>query len=194
MKSRPSIHNQEKTLPLSFFDRSTIMIAQELLGKVLVHHIRENTLRLIINEVEAYDGPHDKASHAHRGVTPRNQVMFGEAGHWYLYLVYGMHWMLNITTGPKDYPAAILIRGGYPSTGSGQVHSGGTLISGPGKITKYLGLNYFYNTLPALQKTGLWFEDCGITIPPKNMIKKKRIGVDYAEKWKDKLYNFSFLL
>lgn len=184
-------------LPLSFFNRPTLDVTQELLGKVLIHHRQHETLRLIINEVEAYDGPHDKASHAHKGMTPRNAVMFGEAGHWYLYLVYGMHWMLNITTGPKEYPAAILIRGGHPSTGSGQAHPddiSNKLITGPGKLTKYLHLSRSYNTLPANQKTNLWFEDHNIKISPKNIIKKKRIGVNYAKEWADKPYNFSFLI
>ncbi|MBI5421216.1 MAG: DNA-3-methyladenine glycosylase [Parcubacteria group bacterium] len=186
MKSRSSIHNQENILPLSFFDRPTLVVAQELLGKALVHETKQKKLYLIIQEVEAYDGPHDKASHAHRGTTPRNAVMFDEAGHWYLYLVYGMHWMLNITTGPKGYPAAILIRGGYTPEG--------TLIVGPGKLTKYLDLNCPHNTLPATKKLGLWIEDRGMIIHPKDIIRKKRIGVDYAKEWKDKLYNFSFLL
>ncbi len=65
---------------------------------------------MMITEVEAYDGFRDMASHAHRGKTERNKVMFGPAGHWYVYFTYGMHWMLNIVTGPKNYPAAILIR------------------------------------------------------------------------------------
>jgi len=175
-----------KSLPLSFFNRPTLTVAQELLGKTLIHQVKEKKLNLIINEIEAYDGSHDKASHAHRGMTPRNAIMFGEAGHWYLYLVYGMHMMLNITTGPTGYPAAILIRGGYTKNK--------TLINGPGKLTKYLNLDQSYNTLPATQKTNLWIENGEIRVSPKNIIKKKRIGVDYAEEWKDKLYNFSFLL
>ncbi len=175
-----------KSLHLSFFNRPTLIVAQELLGKTLVHRVGEKKLSLTISEVEAYDGPHDKASHAHKGITPRNAVMFGEAGYWYLYLVYGTHWMLNITTGPKNYPAAILIRGAYTQAG--------TIINGPGKLTKYLNLGKPYNTLPTTQKTNLWIEDCGIRVSPKNIIKKKRIGVDYAKGWKDKPYNFSFLL
>ena len=65
----------------------------------------------MITEVEAYDGPRDKASHASRGLTPRNAPMFGEAGRFYIYFTYGMHWMLNIVTGKRGYPAAVLIRG-----------------------------------------------------------------------------------
>jgi len=175
-----------KSLPLSFFNRPTLIVAQELLGKTLIHQIKESRLSIIVNEVEAYDGPHDKASHAHKGITPRNAVMFGEAGHWYLYLIYGTYWMLNITTGPRKYPAAILIRGGYTPE-----H---TLISGPGKLTKYLNLDKSYNMLPATQKTNLWFEDFGIKVLPKNIKRKKRIGVDYATEWADKLYNLSFVL
>ena len=66
----------------------------------------------MISEVEAYDGPRDKASHASRGLTPRNRPMFGDAGHFYVYFTYGIHWLVNITTGPRGYPAAVLFRGG----------------------------------------------------------------------------------
>ena len=94
-----------------FKGKNTLCIAENILGKVLVRRYRGRIGVYLLTEVEAYDGPHDKASHAHHGKTPRNAQMFGEAGKWYVYFVYGMHWMLNIVTGPKEYPAAILIRG-----------------------------------------------------------------------------------
>ena len=97
-------------------------MAENLLGKYLVRKIGNKEIALKINEIEAYDGFEDKASHAHKGKTERNKVMFGEAGNWYIYLVYGMHNMLNIVTGKKDYPAAILIRGAGDISGPGQTH------------------------------------------------------------------------
>lgn len=101
-----------QVLNKTFFERqNTTRVARNLLGKVLVRRYRGKTSAYVITEVEAYDGPQDKASHAYRGKTARNAPMFGEAGCWYVYFVYGMYWMLNIVTGPKKYPAAILIRG-----------------------------------------------------------------------------------
>lgn len=170
-------------LPQSFFIRDTITVAKELLGKTLVYQTKQERKTLIISEIEAYDGPHDKASHAHRGMTPRNKIMFDEGGFWYVYLIYGMYWMLNITTGPKNYPAAILIRGGYTNN---------ILINGPGKITKYLNINKSINELLAQESSHLWIEDRGLTVPPSNIIKKTRVGVHYAKEWAIKPYNFSF--
>jgi DNA-3-methyladenine glycosylase len=102
------------------------MVARELLGKFLVREVTEESA-LMVTEVEAYDGPADLASHAARGRTPRNTVMFGEPGVWYIYLCYGVYWLANIVTGPPDYPAAILIRG---------VEG----VSGPGRLTRHLGI------------------------------------------------------
>ena len=100
-----------KVLEEAFFDRPTLTVAEELLGKNLCREVNGEIRRMRICEAEAYDGPDDKACHAHRGKTPRNEVMFGAAGRWYVYLCYGIHWMLNAVTGPADYPAAVLIRG-----------------------------------------------------------------------------------
>ena len=100
-----------RVLPPSFFRRPTVRVAQSLLGTYLVHRVKGKIIVAMITDVEAYDGPLDKASHAHKGVTKRNAPMFGEAGQWYVYLCYGVHEMLNIVTGPKGYPAAVLIRG-----------------------------------------------------------------------------------
>jgi len=105
-----------KILSQKFFqNENTVKIAKSLLGKFLIRRFKiprksVHCEVMMITEVEAYDGFKDKASHAHRGKTERNKIMFGSAGHWYVYFTYGIHWMLNIVTGPKEYPAAILIR------------------------------------------------------------------------------------
>ncbi|MFC1638771.1 DNA-3-methyladenine glycosylase, partial [Patescibacteria group bacterium] len=80
-------------LPPAFFRRDTLTVARELLGMRLMARGPEGSFAQVITEVEAYDGPEDRASHASRGMTARNAPMFGPAGHWYVYLVYGMHWM-----------------------------------------------------------------------------------------------------
>lgn len=166
-------------LPFAFFDRPVLAVAKDLLGKVLVRKRKgEGGVRGVITEVEAYDGPQDRASHAHRGKTARNAVMFGSAGHWYVYLVYGMHWMLNIVTGPEGYPAAVLIRGVME-------------IPGPGKLTHALGVDKTFNAKPAQEETGLWIEDRGIVVPRSIIRRTPRIGVEYAGPvWRRKLYRF----
>ena len=192
-----------RVLPQSFFRRPTLEVSQDLLGKYLVHKVHGREVAAIITEVEAYDGPLDKASHAHKGVTKRNAVMFGEAGHWYVYLCYGIHEMLNITTGPEGYPAAILIRGvvlDFPADSYSSIlparpksDAGGqnTRIVGPGRVTKFLGITRACTGKSANRKTGLWIEDRGVVIPKSAIKRSPRVGVTYAgRKWAGKLYRF----
>ena len=101
----------KKPLSQSFFNRHVLKVAYELIGCYLVRKIENKIERYMITETEAYDGLEDLACHASKGRTKRTEIMFGPAGHAYIYFVYGIHWMLNITTGPVDYPAAVLIRG-----------------------------------------------------------------------------------
>lgn len=164
-----------KILDQSFFNRPTLVVAENLIGKFLVN---KDNKRILITEVEAYDGPEDLACHASKGKTPRTEIMFDRAGHFYVYLCYGMHWMLNIVTGPKGYPAAILIRGAKE-------------ISGPARLTKFLQIDKSLNKKIAHPDSGLWFEDSNIKISPKKIQKTPRIGVDYAGPvWSKKKYRF----
>ncbi|MBN1404314.1 MAG: DNA-3-methyladenine glycosylase [Opitutales bacterium] len=165
-------------LPLSFFQRPTLELCRELLGKNLCRMRGGELLRLPITEVEAYDGPEDLASHASRGRTARNSVMFEAGGLWYVYLCYGVHWMLNIVTGDKDYPSAILIRG------AGEAN-------GPGKVTKELGIKADFNKRPAIPATGLWMEDAGLHVEEHQVKTCPRVGVGYAGPiWAEKPYRF----
>jgi len=169
---------KNKIISREFFDRPTLLVAEELLGKFLVRRMGGKSVAHMITEVEAYDGFNDKASHASRGRTARTEVMFGKPGVWYVYLVYGMYEMLNVVTREKDYPAAVLIRG---------VDSYG----GPGKLTKALGVTRLQNGKPATRKTGLWIEDRGVTIPRSAMMRAHRIGVLYAGPvWSGKRWRF----
>jgi DNA-3-methyladenine glycosylase len=174
----------QKVLGRDFFNRPTLKVAKELLGKFLTRRINGKEIALMITEVEAYDGPNDKASHASCGKTERNKIMFGEAGKWYVYFTYGMHWMLNIVTGPKNYPAAVLIRGTKE-------------ISGPARITKFLKIDKKFNGAPANKKTGLWIAASINRGEPRpkgagrfKIERLPRVGVDYAGKWAKKLYRF----
>ena len=169
-------------LSKKFFNSPTLIVAEQLLGKFLLENISGVTRAYMITEVEAYDGPDDLASHASKGKTPRTEVMFGDPGIFYVYLVYGMHHMLNIVTGPADYPAAVLIRG--------IVSEEGPEFNGPAKLSKALGIDKKFNKLSATKNNNLWFEDRGVTIPKKQILTSPRIGVDYAKEWKDKPYRF----
>ena len=133
----------------------------------------------IITEVEAYTGHEDLASHAANGRrTKRTEPMFGPPGIFYVYLVYGMHRMLNVVTGPIGFPAAVLIRG---------VEG----INGPARLTKAMNVHSRLNAKPANKATGVWFSK-GIPTPSKNIIRSARIGVAYAgPDWGTRPYRFS---
>jgi len=175
-----------------FFERSTLIVARELLGKYLVRRYRGKIIQGMITEVEAYDGSQDKASHAARGLTERNKVMFGPAGYWYIYFTYGMHWMLNIVTGKNGYPAAILIRGVAANTDQYGLENGLTrIISGPARVTKLFKIDKSFNNKKAGKSTGLWIENRGVRIKSSYVKRSPRIGVSYAGPiWSKKLYRF----
>jgi len=160
-----------------FFARPTLKVARDILGKFLVREIGGREMAAMITEVEAYAGPQDLASHASRGKTPRTEVMFGKAGNWYVYLIYGMHHCLNVVTEKEGYPAAILVRG---------VEG----VYGPGRVCKRFKINLLQNKKPSAKKTKLWVEDRRIKITPRDISRGPRIGVDYAGKWKDKKWRF----
>lgn len=167
-----------KVLTQQFFLRPTLEVAQELLGKFLMRNVNGQKESFEIFEVEAYDGPNDLASHASRGQTSRNAPMFLAGGIFYIYLVYGMYYMLNIVTGDADYPAAILIRG------AGR-------FNGPGKLTRGLGIDMRLNGMLADLSQDFWFEEHGNLIDARSIVRTSRVGVDYAGPvWSKKEYRF----
>lgn len=161
--------------------KNTLALSRWLLGKVLVRARPEGgETAVLITEVEAYHGLRDRASHANRGRTPRNAVMFTPGGVWYVYLCYGVHEMLNLVTGPRDHPAAILIRGVAGA-------------SGPGRVTRLLGIDRRLNARPAARASGLWLEDRGVRVPRRLVRATPRIGIDYAGPvWAGKKWRFTF--
>lgn len=166
-----------KVLEPKFFSRPALVVARELLGKYLVRRQRNREQAVLIHEVEAYIGPHDLACHGRFGRTQRTEVMFGPAGVWYVYLCYGIHWMLNVVTDEEDHPAAVLFRG------AGE-------FDGPGKLTKGLGIDRRLNTKAAVEKAGLWLEDRGEKVRRGDIQQTPRIGVDYAGDWMHKPYRY----
>ncbi len=180
-------------LSRSFYEQSTLDVARQLLGKYLVRQHGDGTTVGRIVETEAYVGPEDKACHASRGRTPRTEVMFGRAGHAYVYLVYGMYDCLNLVTESVDYPAAVLIRAVEPVTGielmksrrrTEKLHD---LASGPGKLCQAFAINRTLNDDDLCGKV-LYLEDRGEAV--SQVVTTPRIGVDYAGLWKDKPWRF----
>jgi DNA-3-methyladenine glycosylase len=159
--------------------RRTVALARSLVGKVLARGCSDGTVaRHRITEVEAYDGENDLACHASKGRTKRTEVMYRPGGVWYVYLCYGVHEMLNLVTGPADYPAAVLIRG---------VEG----ISGPGRLTKRLAISRQLNGAVATRTSDLWIEDDGFKVPRGMLRTGPRIGVDYAgPEWAGKPWRF----
>jgi DNA-3-methyladenine glycosylase len=180
-------------IPRSFYQQPTLDVARQLLGKYLVRKHEDGTTIGRIVETEAYVGPEDKACHASRGRTARTQVMFGRAGHAYVYLVYGFHHMLNIVTEAVDFPAAVLIRAVEPMEGIGLMGARrGTkerrnLASGPGKLCQAFAIDRTLNGDDVCGKV-LYLED-RLELAPQ-FVATPRIGVEYAGDWKHKPWRF----
>jgi DNA-3-methyladenine glycosylase len=180
-------------LPRSFYEQATVDVAKQLLGKYLVRNHPQGVTVGRIVETEAYIGPHDLACHASHGRTPRTEVMFGPAGHAYVYFVYGVHYMLNLVTEAFNHPAAVLIRALEPIDGielmqtRRKTEKRRDLCSGPGKLCQAFAID---RSLNAADLCGdiIHVEDRGAPVP--KLLAKPRIGVDYAGKWKDKPFRF----
>ncbi|MEO8444245.1 MAG: DNA-3-methyladenine glycosylase [Gammaproteobacteria bacterium] len=165
-----------------FYARDTVEVAQDLLGKHVVHIVRGRERIGRIVEVEAYLGPHDRAAHSARGRTARTEVMFGPPGHAYVYLIYGIHHCLNIVTEREGHASAVLVRALEP------VQNLPGKTSGPGLLCKALGVDRGCNGLDLLG--GQLY----LTAPPGagelRVAKRPRIGVDYAGAWARRLLRF----
>jgi DNA-3-methyladenine glycosylase len=149
-----------------FFDRDVLAVAPDILGKVLVRDFgKGETLRLTISEVEAYRGEDDLACHASKGRTRRTEVMYDRGGKVYVYLIYGMYWLLNFVAGPQDQPQAVLIRGSLE-------------IQGPGRIGRALKLDRSFYGEDLTTSNRLWLENGVLPSSPYSV--SPRIGVGYA--------------
>lgn len=171
-----------KKLNRDFYDRETVVVAKELLGKYLIHRSSgvERVGRIV--EVEAYVGPHDLASHASKGLTKRTQVMFGQPGRAYIYMIYGMYYCMNVVTEREGYPAAVLIRAVEP------IHHIHTRTQGPGLLCKAMGIDKALNACDLMSDHFYVAEDRGAAVPV--IVKRPRIGVGYAKHWAKRLLRF----
>ncbi len=149
----------------SFFERDVLEVAPELTGSVLSRKYPDGrTETWTITEVEAYRGEEDRACHANRGLTPRTRIMYGRGGHLYMYLIYGMYWMLNVVTGKENQPQAVLIRGLRG-------------VYGPGRLTRRLALDRGFYGEDLCESGRIWIGPGTDRLPVQ---KGARIGIDYA--------------
>lgn len=164
-------------LNYNFYKRDAVTVAQELLGKTLVRVWDNASIsRHIITETEAYFGEEDQACHASKGRTKRTEIMYASGGHVYVYLIYGMYWLLNVVTGNEKHPEAVLIRGLDEVIGSGKV----------GRILK-IDKSFYGENL--LHSPRIWIEDAPLETSFRAL---PRIGIDYAgEEWRSKAWRFT---
>jgi DNA-3-methyladenine glycosylase len=169
-------------LDRSFYDRDTVVVARELLGKLLVHASEgvERVGRIV--EVEAYLGPHDLAAHSARGRTKRTEVMFGPPGHAYVYLIYGMYYCMNVVTQPEGVASAVLLRAIEP------VRNVDGRTQGPGLLCKAMHVDKRLNGHDLLSED-FYIADSG-EAGGFGIVQRPRVGVDYAGRWARRLLRF----
>ena len=171
-----------RKLPRTFYDRETIVVAPELLGKLLVHRAAGVWRIGKIVEVEAYLGPHDLAAHSSKGLTARTKVMFGPPGHAYVYLIYGLHHCLNVVTEAEGKGAAVLLRAVEP------VENIMASTAGPGRLCRAMNIDRRQNAQDLLSA------DLFIAKPAVaekfSIVRRPRVGVDYAGHWAKRRLRF----
>jgi DNA-3-methyladenine glycosylase len=180
-----------------FYNRPTLEVAHDLLGKKLVRRMDGVELSGIIVETEAYIGVQDSACHAHRGRTERNAVMFGPPGLAYVYFTYGMHYLLNLVTEEEGNPCAVLLRSIEPLSGLEEMQKrrkrgGKELTNGPAKLCQALNIDKSFNGWDVTEGDKLWVENHQPD-RPLMVLSTPRIGIAYARK-KDREALWRFLL
>ncbi len=175
---------RRRILNREWFAQPTLRVSSELIGKVLVRRTSAGIWRYRITEVEAYCGVHDLACHAAKGRTRRTEVMFGPAGYIYVYLIYGMYHCLNLVTAGKGEAEAILIRSAEPLFPTSQ------RPVGPGRLCRELNIDSKLNCQRLGKTSGLWVEDDGFKLKPKEIVQSARRGIAYAKDYASKPWRF----
>ena len=160
------------------YELDAVTAAPKFLGKLLCRNINGETVKLRITETESYFGEEDTACHASKGKTVRTEILYEPGRIAYIYLCYGIHYLLNIVTGEKDFPQAVLIRGieGF---------------NGPGKLTKHLKIDKSLNGESFIISDKIWIEDDGFEC---GFEASKRVGIDYAtDEYRNKLWRFTMI-
>jgi DNA-3-methyladenine glycosylase len=182
-----------RPLPRSFYARPVLQVARGTIGKILGHETPEGRISGRIVEAEAYRGPQDRAAHSFAGRrTKRTEAMFGPPGHAYVFFVYGMHWHFNIVTTAVDAPEAVLIRAVEPLEGieimarrRGLPAGRRELTNGPGKLCQAFGIDASLYGADLTRRVLYLAEG-----PSPKVARSRRIGIDYAGEWADKLWRF----
>lgn len=187
-------------LPRDFYEQEVTAVARALLGKRLVRRWQGHVLAGTILETEAYRGEEDLACHAKSGRTPRTEVMYGPAGHAYVYFIYGMHWCLNAVCAKENFPAAVLLRAVEPLEGLEDMarrrgrYPQAQWSNGPAKLCQAFAIDGAGNGLDlCAESSGLWIED-GPEIPAALVTVGPRVGIDSVpEPWRSLPWRFSTL-
>lgn len=176
-----------RKLDRTAFNRPTLQVARELLGKFIVRRCEAGALTAMIAEVEAYKGPRDQASHAYGGRrTRRVEPLYADGGTVYVYFVYGMHWMLNFSTAGLGKPEGLLVRGIVAEAGGER-----KLLAGPGRVTQYLKIDKALDGADATCSNEIWLEDRGVRIPASQVRNGPRVGIDFAGPyWAERPWRF----
>lgn len=171
-----------RCLDKSFYRNNAVELAQQLLGKILVRQFDNGEVKHYrITETEAYYGSNDEACHAHKGRTARTEIMFADGGCLYVYFIYGMYWLLNIVTGEKNHPEAVLIRG---------IDN----IQGSGRVGRELQIDRSFYGEDLLTSDRIWLEEASNNMENIRFDALPRIGIDYAgEEWKNKAWRFKLI-
>lgn len=180
-------------LPRAFYDRPTLTVARELIGARLVRIQGRQKLIGLITETEAYIGEKDLGCHARAGRTARTAVMYGPAGHAYVYFTYGNHWMLNVITEREGFPAAVLIRAIQPIEGAEvmSVRRKGRDTFGPGKLTQAMNITQSENRIDLTEAGSSLQIEAGVFVPNKSVTRGPRVGLySVPEPWKSKPWRF----
>lgn len=196
-----SSRTARRRLTRAFFAQPTVKVARQLIGCTLVKIEKRNgrvrRIAGIITETEAYCGEEDLACHAHHGLTPRTAVMYGRAGHAYVYFTYGNHWMLCIVTQMENHPHAILVRAIQPTEGLETIarRRRGRLqpqwTNGPGKLTQALAIDGSHNGLDLTAPTAIIFVEAGKPVPDSLVQVGPRVGLGTTpEPWLSKPWRF----
>jgi DNA-3-methyladenine glycosylase len=179
---------------VAFLARLAEEVAPKLLGAILSHETPEGTVSIAITETEAYSGTADPASHAYQGRTPRNAVMFGPAGHLYVYRSHGLHWCANIVTGTDGIASAVLIRAGRVIEGEdlarkrrGAKVESPRLARGPGNFCRALGITAEHNGTDLLTGASVALSE-GEPAPAALIRVGPRVGVSRAHDWQHRFY------
>jgi DNA-3-methyladenine glycosylase len=177
----------------SFYNRPTLTVARGLIGARLVRILDGQKLVGLITETEAYISEKDLACHAKAGLTLRTAVMFGEPGHAYVYFTYGNHWMLNVVTERKGFPAAVLIRAIQPIEGAEimSARRDGRDTFGPGKLCQAMGITKSENGVDLTETTSCLWIEAGVNVPNSLVTKSPRVGLNNTpEPWLSKPWRF----